>query len=218
LYGAIQSSAKAGSDAAKAAITQAEATKAEAKSVEGQTAAVNQSLIATKDMASATRDAAKAGEHGNDIANRAYLAAERPWVGVDAINPDGTPQAGKDFKIVLTVRNNGHSPALAARASFTFPIVHITAAILPNTADCAGQCSASTLLPNGATTYTPVLDKTELTADEVKRLTDNTDTILLTGRIDYTDDTGANHTTMFCNWWNGKIGQFSSCTSGNTAN
>jgi hypothetical protein len=63
-----------------------------------------------------------------------------------------------------------------------------------------------------------MIDKSFLTDDEIKKLTAGTDTILVVGRIDYLDDTGAPHITLFCNFWNGKAAEFSSCTSGNFAN
>ena len=217
LYGAIKSSADASAKVANAAIAQSDATKAEAESVKGQTAAVEKSLLATRDMASATRESAKAGNRANDIANKAFLSAERPWTGVATVQ-SGSPQVGQDFKINISIQNTGRSPSLNTRAAFNTIVTPWANAAMPALTECVSGCSSSTLLPNGSTGYAPTVDKALLTDDEVKKLNAGIDTILLVGRVDYVDDTGASHMTLVCNFWNGKAAAFSSCTIGNLAN
>lgn len=218
LYEAIQASAKAAEKGAKATLAQSQATQAEAESVKGQTAAVQQSLVATRDMASATRDTAKASEHGNDIANRAYLAADRPWTGVSHTSFSTKPAADTEFKVTITIQNTGRSPSLNTRGQFYMDIVDVKTWNMPNIPECGLECSSVTLLPQSTTGYAPLITKEKMSADRLKGIQAITSAIVVFGRIDYADDAGGKHTTLWCNFWNTTGGDLSACSRGNDAN
>jgi hypothetical protein len=216
LYGAIQASAASSDKAAKATLAQSQATQAESRSVAGQTTAVQQSLAATRDMASATRESAKAGQRGNEIANAANIAANRPWVGVSEVQK-ATPIEGQEYKIGINIRNTGHSPALNTRARFIAGLA-VPGTPYPKMPECDASCSSATLLPNGEVGYWPTWPKEQITKDEIERVKSLKDVLYIYARIDYLDPSGQKHVTIYCAWYDARIDDISTCPTDNSAN
>ena len=208
---------EAGESQAAATADLKSATQRQAKNIASLLGGMMIAANASRDQANATRDAARASAQGNEIANAAFLASERPWAGVEAIRWNAIPSVGSDFTTTITIRNTGRSPALALTGSFSASLRSGPIMEIPVLEKCAPRCSSSTVLPNGTAAYSPTLAKELLTADVIRRLADGSDSILLFGRIDYVDDAGRPHKTFFCNWWNGKIATYSSCNRGNSA-
>jgi len=214
--GAIQTSADAAKlqaaavqKQADAAIIASKATDRLADAGQAQSKAVLQSL-----------DVAKAA---NDIATRAATAADRPWISI-SMPGDVEPTAGQDYKVDLNISNVGRSPAFNAFANINFDIIP-TKKTFPSLDKCTGQCPSQsyTVFPtsgafNASTIgYHPTLPAARMTAEQVKRINDKTDSILLQVRIDYVDTSGTAHFTESCNALIPKFG-FTSCNGSNGAN
>jgi hypothetical protein len=141
------------------------------------------------------------------------LTLDRPWVGTDSISV--TPlRAARDLTIKANIRNGGRSPAINVRMNFRAATPAAKASPVGDIEEC-DSCARSILLPNASTSYEVTIDGSVLSADEVKRITNGTDTILLYGRIDYTNPTESHHTTMVCMTYVPSRSGFSACVSGN---
>lgn len=212
--GAIQASADAAKAQASAVQQQAEATITASK-------ATDRLANAGQSQASAVLQSLDVARTANDIASRASTAADRPWVSI-SIPGDVEPAAGQDYKVDITVSNVGRSPALNAVASIRFDIIPGNANF-PSLNKCSGTCQSYTVFPtsgafNASTIgYHPTLLAARMTADEIKRIADKTDAILLQVRIDYVDTSGNAHITESCNSLVPKFG-FTSCNGNNGAN
>lgn len=213
--GAIQASADAAKsqstavqEQAKATVTASQSTDRLAQAGQAQANAVVQSL-----------DVARAA---NDIAARASLAADRPWVSI-SMPGDIEPVAGQDYKVEFNIANVGRGPALNTTASYDIRIVKINESFNGVIDKCQGACQQYTVFPSGGgfqsggLTFHPMLNAEIFTADEVKRIADRQDAILLRARMEYLDTSGNVHTTSACSYFAPHLG-FTSCSAGNQAN
>lgn len=212
--GAIQ----AGSDAAKAeasavqrqavaTVTASQATDRLAAAGQAQSAAVLQSL-----------DVARAA---NDIASRASLAADRPWVAV-SMPGDVEPATGQDYKIDLGLSNVGRSPALHVTSSIDMAVFRKVNPPSPRLDACLQFCQVYTIFPStsafqaSSIGYHPKLPASSMTADEVGKLNAQDDVVLVRVRVDYSDSGGHAYVTTACYFLIPKFG-FTSCINGNEA-
>jgi hypothetical protein len=213
-FSAIQASADAAKvqasavrEQAQASITASKATDRLAQAGQAQAAAVAQSL-----------DVARAA---NDIASRASLAADRPWVSI-SMPGDVEPTAGQDYKVEVNVTNVGRSPALNAMARIEIVIID-AAKNFENLEKCSGICPTYTVFPTSGgfqvatIAYHPTLLAAVLTPEAIKSITDRKTAILLRLRVDYQDTSGNSHMTASCYNLVPKFG-FTTCNGGNQAN
>jgi len=214
--GAIQ----AGADAAKvqadavqkqatATIAASESTDRLAKAGQAQASAVLQSL-----------DVAKAS---NDIANRASQSADRPWISVVLPVDTSGPTAGQEYKIEVGISDVGRGPAINATDAVDMRIIGFTDKFNGFVDKCVGNCQTFMVFPTpnafggSSMALHPKIDATTLTVDEVKRITDGKDAILLRVRVDYKDSSGNDHLTSRCDYFIPKLG-YAPCSTGNAAN
>jgi hypothetical protein len=161
------------------------------------------------------RAAAKAA-HKDNVA--ALTAADRPWVGVDSIDvlpldPKQAPQVN------VHVRNTGHSPALAMHGTFDFKIIGDYPGSISFT-ECM-NCSHIALLPNAIGSFTPPMTEELRVSGRIQGIIDDKETLMLFGRVDYSDAQGGSHKTYFCGlyprkWVNGTPLAFGACTDPNS--
>lgn len=212
--GAIQASADAAKAQAQAVRQQADATVIASK-------ATDRLANAGQAQANAVLQSLDVARAANDIAARASLAADRPWVSI-SMPGDVEPVAGQDYKVDVGLSNVGRSPAINITARVDMTIIPITAtfAFLDK---CAQNCQPFTIFPTSSAfqtasiVYHPSLAASIFTAEEIKRIADRADAILLRVRVDYQDEAGNTHITTDCNALVPKLG-FTSCNGGNEAN
>jgi len=171
---------------------------------------IDQSVDATNKQTAAVQNLA-------EIATNGQLASNRPWMGIESVVPTGTLAVNRPYGLKVVMRNGGRSPALAVR-SVLHTAVHGTDDIaLPNVDECH-NCAQQTVLPNGTLGYDVTVDADALTKDVIGHLKNSVSTILLFGRIDYSDSTAKTHATSVCMKYEPTSASFSSCTQGNNFN
>ena len=213
---AIQASADAARAQASAVGRQADATVTASRATDrlatagqAQSAAVLQSLDVAREA--------------NDIASRASLAADRPWVTVSLPPGDIEPVAAQDYKVSVTLTNVGRSPALKTTTRIEFTIFNKNSPPDLQMDPCGPACQIYTIFPTGGgfqgtgISYNPTILAALLTPAEVAKIASFDDIILLRFRVDYLDSGGRAHETITCNYFAPKLG-FTSCTAGNDAN
>jgi hypothetical protein len=182
-----------------------------------QSAALEKTLQGLNDQlgrANETRDATDSGPPRALVGSKAGPAvADRPWVGVESMSA-GSLQPARRFPITAHVRNAGHTPALNVRAVFRSSVVGAKDIAAPEMEPCT-DCAASVLLPNSSASYDAALDGNALTADVVNRIRNGEDTILVAGRLDYTDSAANPHVTNVCMIYLPKLSGFGACAQGN---
>jgi hypothetical protein len=184
--------------------TQSAATIESAKSLSEQ---IGQNIEATKQLTIAVE---KLRDIGNNVP---LLSLDRPWVGVDSVSV--TPLLpNRTFTIKANIRNSGRSPAIGMRMAFSTATPLTKEFTAPNIEEC-GDCVRSILLPNASTTQDVTIDGDVFSAAKISRIMSGDDTILLFGRIDYTDSAENHHTTTVCMAYVTSRPGFRNCVSGN---
>lgn len=213
---AIQASA----DAAK---SQADAVQKQATATIAASQATDRLATAGQSQASAVLQSLDVAKAANDIANRASQSADRPWISIVLPGDAAGPTAGQDYKVEVGISDVGRGPAINATSAIDMHIIHSDDTFNGFVDKCVGNCQTFMVFPtpnafgaNGMALH-PKLDAATMTADEVKRITDRKDAILLRVRIDYKDSSGTEHLTSRCDFFVPKLG-FSPCSAGNVAN
>jgi hypothetical protein len=144
---------------------------------------------------------------------KSLLSLDRPWVGVDSVSV--TPLlSNREFTIKASIRNGGRSPAIGMRMTFSTATPAANEIAVPNIEEC-DKCLRSTLLPNALITQEVTIDGDVFSAAKINRIKSGADTILLFGRIDYTDSTENHHTTTVCMAYVTSLPGFRNCVSDN---
>jgi hypothetical protein len=151
-----------------------------------------------------------------EIATNSQLVSNRPWVGIESVVPTRPLTVNQRYEFKVVIRNGGRSPALAVRTVLNTAVHATNDETLPNVDEC-GNCARSTMLPNGSRDY-DVGSPDVLSKDVIERIKRGVNTILLVGRIDYTDSTAKARLTTVCMKYLPASGSFSSCTQGNDFN
>ena len=184
--------------------TQSAATSESAKSLSEQ---IGQNIEATKQLTIAVE---KLRDIGNNVP---LLSLDRPWVGVDSVSV--TPLLpNREFNIKASIRNGGRSPAIGMRMTFSTATPAANEIAVPNIEEC-DKCLRSILLPNALITQEVTIDGDVFSAAKINRIKSGADTILLFGRIDYTDSAENHHTTTVCMAYVTSLLGFRNCVSGN---
>jgi hypothetical protein len=163
---------------------------------------IEKRLNVTNTQSAATSESAKS-----------LLSLDRPWVGVDSVLV--TPLLpNQEFTIKASIRNGGRSPAIGMRMTFNTATPAANEIAVPNIEEC-DKCLRSTLLPNALITQEVTIDGDVFSAAKINRIKSGADTILLFGRIDYTDSAENHHTTTVCMAYVTSLPGFRNCVSGN---
>jgi len=163
---------------------------------------IEKSLNVANTQSAATSESAKS-----------LLSLDRPWVGVDSVLV--TPLLpNQEFTIKASIRNGGRSPAIGMRMTFNTATPAANEIAVPNIEEC-DKCLRSTLLPNALITQEVTIDGDVFSAAKINRIKSGADTILLFGRIDYTDFAENHHTTTVCMAYVTSLPGFRNCVSGN---
>jgi hypothetical protein len=152
----------------------------------------------------------------SDSTAKAVLSLDRPWVGlssvvVDPLLPD------QRLLIKATIQNTGKSPALAVRASFE-PVVAVARGLVNPKIDACSDCPQPALMPNALLSFEVAVDGALMTREQIVRIRNGQDTVLLFGRIDYLDTAGQPHQTLSCMRWLPNSPVFGACAEGNSLN
>jgi len=163
---------------------------------------IEKSLNVANTQSAATSESAKS-----------LLSLDRPWVGVDSVSV--TPLlSNREFTIKASIRNGGRSPAIGMRMTFSTATPAANEIAVPNIEEC-DKCLRSTLLPNALITQEVTIDGDVFSAAKINRIKSGADTILLFGRIDYTDSAENHHTTTVCMAYVTSLPGFRNCVSDN---
>jgi hypothetical protein len=152
-----------------------------------------------------------------EIATNSQLASNRPWVGMESVVAMRPLAGNQPYELRVVIRNAGHSPALAVRTVLNTAVHATNDETLPSVDEC-GNCAQSIVLPNGTRDYDVMVSPEVLTKDVVERIKRGANTILLVGRIDYTDSAATAHLTTVCMKYLPPSGSFGSCAQGNDVN
>lgn len=214
--GAIQASA----DAAK---SQADAVQKQATATIAASQATDRLATAGQSQASAVLQSLDVAKAANDIANRASQSADRPWISITLPVDTNGPTAGQDYKVEVGISDVGRGPAINATSAIDMHIIGFNDTFNGFIDKCVGSCQTFMVFPTpnafggSSMALHPKLDAATVTADEVKRIADRKDAVLLRVRVDYRDSSGNDHTTSRCDYFVPKLG-FSPCSAGNMAN
>lgn len=214
--GAIQASA----DAAK---VQADAVQKQATATIAASQATDRLATAGQSQASAVLQSLDVAKAANDIANRASQSADRPWISITLPVDTNGPTAGQDYKVEVGISDVGRGPAINATSAIDMHIIGFNDTFNGFVDKCVGSCQTFMVFPTpnafggSSMALHPKLDAAIVTADEVKRIADRKDAVLLRVRVDYRDSSGNDHTTSRCDYFVPKLG-FSPCSAGNVAN
>jgi cell division protein FtsL len=112
-------------DLAVAAGKQADAAKAQSEQAKAQTEKMGESLTKTDalitkatEQAAATNKLAKQAKRQSDIAAQTFEAEERPWIGMDHINPPAKIAAGTTPSSSLIYKNWGRGVAIHVESTY----------------------------------------------------------------------------------------------------
>jgi len=152
-----------------------------------------------------------------EVATSGELASNRPWVGVDSVVPTRALVVNQPYGLRVVIRNGGRSPALAVRTVLNTTVRPTGDIALPSVDECT-NCARPVVLPNGTLSYEVTIDGNVLTKDITDQLNGGTDTILVFGRIDYTDSTAKAHLTTVCMKYDPSSAFFDACAQGNDSN
>jgi hypothetical protein len=156
---------------------------------------------------------AGAAERLGDIANKALLSLDRPWVGIESV-AIGLLQSNHSLALKVVVHNGGRSPAFNLQAIFNATIPAAKDVVPPEIRECSG-CFLAPLLPNASTNYDVVVDASVMTTEKIKHIKSGVDVIVLFGKIYYTDASKELHTTSVCMTYAPNLAEFGACAEGN---
>jgi hypothetical protein len=152
-----------------------------------------------------------------EIASSGELGANRPWVGVDSVVPTRALVINQPYGLRVLIRNGGRSPALAVRAVLNTAVRPSGDLSLPSVDECS-NCARPIILPNGTLGYEVTINADVLTKDVADQLNSGTNTILVFGRIDYSDSAAKTHLTTVCMKYDPSSAFFDACAQGNDSN
>lgn len=158
----------------------------------------------------------------NDIATKALVAANRPWVGISRVE-SGPFKAGQELKINIVVKNSGRSPGLDVKGCFT-----TSSKISPEQSESSirkllsgrkgcKEPSQGVILPNAEFAYTDTVTAESATQEEISAINNGIRIVVVVGALDYTDSFGNAHKTLFCGMYIPKSSVYASCPAGNGA-
>jgi hypothetical protein len=193
--------------------------------IKGQLDEMRSGSVDTQNLVKATSDLAAAAKnqvaamHGQlDV----MKFNQRPWVGVDVIQNDALVEGGKPFRIVVAVKNFGHSPAFKVKGCFGSDTPNITQqdrnGILNLFNELACQDLAETvLMPDGEFSFDVSRSADIITNRVAYDINRKLATFAVVGRIYYTDSIGSEYWTTACSLYIRDSGHFNACKNGNDA-
>src|SRR5215470_2095214 len=147
------------------------------------------------------------------VAERALLAAHRPWVGPKTVFSEQLA-AGHIIKAYVEIKNTGGSPALKMRAAFRGDFLPTdTAPSLPN----SSQAPDKALFPDTPDYYYPFGRSRVMSKADFDGILSGQTVAWIIGRVDYFDGVGRLHTTNIRTRWDQSQGAFVPDEHGNDA-
>jgi hypothetical protein len=201
---------------ARAALTQADAVRSQADAALVASRATDRLAAAGTAQSAAVLQSLDVAREANQISSRASAVADRPWAGT-TLPGNVVPQVGAEYMVDVPLSNSGRSPALGLTANIELNIYKVADSALPGLEPCLQNCQTYTLFPQASLAYHPRIDANRMTAEQIKRLENFEDAIILRTRFNYLDAYLKPHSSWSCSFYKPKVG-FTSCPGGNGAN
>lgn len=194
--------------------------KRSSDAVQRQAAASEKALQSLSELIRQNVDAANTQANAvqkiAEVATRQQTAFDRPWVGVESVTAAALIP-GQPLALKVLIRNSGRTPALDVRGTLYSAVSAVADTAVPNIPAC-DSCTQIVLLPSGVFNYDVTVNGDLLSKEKTDRIKEGTDTILLFGRLEYTDIAAAAHSTTVCMKYAPKSGAFGACARGNELN